>query len=51
MDTEPRRYRDFCSDLAAFDLKAHDDEPLKLVCEVRDWRQCFKQAYLSGVHW
>jgi hypothetical protein len=43
MDTEPRRYRDFCSDLAAFDLKAHNDEPLKLVCEVRDWLRNYQE--------
>src|SRR4029077_6961558 len=44
MDTEPRRYRALCSDLSAFDFKAHNDESLKLVCEVRNWLRNYQEA-------
>lgn len=39
LDAERYRYQQFCSDLAGVDVHAHDNRPLTLVREVRDWLQ------------
>src|SRR5205823_2110809 len=31
------RYRDFCSDIAGQDIRAHDDQPRVAIRAVRDW--------------
>jgi len=37
LDREPYRYRDFCSDIAGQDIRAHHDEPRNAIRAVRDW--------------
>lgn len=41
LDSEPARYRNFISDIAGQDIKAHGNEPARLITAVRD--------FLSGV--
>jgi len=37
LDRERYRYRNFCSDIAGQDIRAHNDEPREAVRAVRDW--------------
>ena len=37
LDISPFRYRDFISDIAGSDIKAHNKEPRKAVLAIRDW--------------
>jgi hypothetical protein len=37
LDREPYRYRDFCSDIAGQDVRAHHDDPRDAIRAVRDW--------------
>jgi hypothetical protein len=43
MDSDLRRYRDFCSDLAGVDISAHNDDRLKLASVVRDWLDTYRE--------
>lgn len=35
LDTEPYRYQRFCSDIAGQDIRAHNDEPARVIAAVR----------------
>jgi hypothetical protein len=35
LDSEPSRYRIFCSDIAGQDIRAHSDQPVKAIASVR----------------
>ncbi|HEU4881926.1 MAG TPA: hypothetical protein VFT45_06770 [Longimicrobium sp.] len=35
LDTEPYRYQKFCSDIAGQDIRAHGDEPARVIAAVR----------------
>ena len=37
LDRERYRYRNFCSDIAGQDIRAHNDEPREAIRAVRDW--------------
>ena len=37
LDRERYRYRNFCSDIAGQDIRAHNDEPRDAIRAVRDW--------------
>ncbi|HEV7922881.1 MAG TPA: hypothetical protein VGR02_19010 [Thermoanaerobaculia bacterium] len=37
LDRERYRYRNFCSDIAGQDIRAHNDEPNEAIRAVRDW--------------
>lgn len=37
LDRERYRYRNFCSDIAGQDIRAHGDEPRQAIRAVRDW--------------
>src|SRR5271165_2033970 len=53
MDTEQYRYRDFCSDLAGFDIEGHNGESLQIVRVVRNWlrtNQVEQENIPSGIH-
>jgi hypothetical protein len=45
MDSDLRRYRDFCSDLAGVDINAHSGDRLQLACVVRDWLDGYREDY------
>jgi hypothetical protein len=37
LDRERYRYRNFCSDIAGQDIRAHNDQPREAIRAVRDW--------------
>lgn len=37
LDRDRYRYRNFCSDIAGQDIRAHNDEPREAIRAVRDW--------------
>jgi hypothetical protein len=37
LDRDRYRYRNFCSDIAGQDIRAHNDEPRQAIRAVRDW--------------
>jgi len=48
LETEKFRYQEFISDIAGNDIRAHDDDPQKIVKEVRDW---LKISTKKSLHW
>ena len=49
LDREPYRYRQFISDIAGQDIRAHDGNPERAIREVRDWLQATsKRSGLPG---
>ena len=53
MDTDRYRYRDFCSDLAGFDIEGHNGQSSELVRVVRDWlrtNQVEQENIPAGTH-
>ena len=49
LDTERYRYQKFISDIAGQDIKAHGNDPIRLIHAVRDWLNSFsKDAPLPG---
>ncbi len=49
LDTERYRYRDFISDIAGQDIRAHANDPKKAVEQVRNWlRTASKQPDVPG---
>ncbi|MBV8969309.1 MAG: hypothetical protein JO331_09640 [Verrucomicrobia bacterium] len=37
MESEPYRYKQFCSDISGVDISAHGNDPTKVIRVVRDW--------------
>jgi hypothetical protein len=49
LDTDQYRYRNFISDIAGQDIRAHGADPERAIREVRDWlRLASKQGALQG---
>lgn len=44
LDRERYRYRNFCSDIAGQDIRAHSDNPRDAIRAVRDWLSTHKTA-------
>ena len=44
LDRERYRYRNFCSDIAGQDIRAHDDQPREVIRAVRDWLSTHRTA-------
>jgi len=44
LDRERYRYRNFCSDIAGQDVRAHDDQPRNAIRAVRDWLSTHRTA-------
>jgi hypothetical protein len=44
LDRERYRYRNFCSDIAGQDNRAHNDQPREAVRAVRDWLSTHRRA-------
>jgi hypothetical protein len=48
LDSEPSRYRNFISDIAGQDIKAHDNEPARVIAAVRDFLSGTGESILPG---
>jgi hypothetical protein len=48
LDVEKYRYRNFCSDIAGQDIKAHAGDPLRALAAARDWLGSFSLANGMG---
>jgi len=48
MDADRARYRDFISDLAGHDIKAHGDDPRQAIVAVRDFLRNASGVRLPG---
>jgi len=46
MDAEQTRYRAFCSDLAGYEIQAHNNDPAILVSVVRNWLSSNEDQHL-----
>jgi hypothetical protein len=44
LDRDRYRYRDFCSDIAGQDVRAHGDQPRDAIRAVRDWLSTYRTA-------
>ena len=44
LDRERYRYRNFCSDIAGQDIRAHNDQPRDAIRAVRDWLSTHRTA-------
>lgn len=44
LDRDRYRYRNFCSDIAGQDIRAHNDRPREAIRAVRDWLSTHKTA-------
>jgi hypothetical protein len=44
LDRERYRYRNFCSDIAGQDIRAHNDDPREAIRAVRDWISTHKPS-------
>lgn len=47
LDRDRYRYRNFCSDLAGQDIRAHGDDPRKAIRAVRDWLSSHRTGDLT----
>jgi hypothetical protein len=47
LDRDRYRYRNFCSDIAGQDIRAHADDPRTAVRAVRDWLSSYRSKVLT----
>lgn len=52
LDEEPYRYQKYISDIAGQDIRAHEDNPEKVLSVVRDWlRTASRRSTIKGQEW
>lgn len=48
LDSERYRYQKFMSDIAGQDIKAHENDPRKVISVVRNWLRSYSAALIPG---